>query len=118
MDGSKWAAPWLYQFVQMYASCIEQPCMWLFYALSTTLGLVIVFADTKNAYQQSPPPTEPCYLEIDDAYHLAMILIHASMLFQCIGHFKAILRLVCCGRMQYKSGEWLVTLSYITSLVP
>jgi hypothetical protein len=40
----------------------------LFYALSTALGLVIVFADTKNAYQQSPPPTEPCYLEIDDAY--------------------------------------------------
>jgi hypothetical protein len=32
------------------------------------LGLVIVFADTKNAYQQLPPPTEPCYLEIDDAY--------------------------------------------------
>ncbi len=68
MDGSKRAAPWLRQFVQTYASCIEQPCMRLFYALSAALGLVIVFADTKNAYQQSPPPTEPCYLEIDDAY--------------------------------------------------
>jgi hypothetical protein len=33
------------------------------------IGLVIIFADTKNAYQQSPPTTEPCYLEIDDAYH-------------------------------------------------
>ncbi len=42
--------------------------MQLFYALSAALGLVIVFADTKNAYQQSSP-TEPCYLEIDDAYH-------------------------------------------------
>ena len=68
LDGSKRAAPWLRQFVQTYASCIEQPCMRLFYALSAALGLIIVFADTKNAYQQAPPPTEQCYLEIDDAY--------------------------------------------------
>ena len=27
MDGSKCTAPWLCQFVQTYASCIEQPCM-------------------------------------------------------------------------------------------
>jgi hypothetical protein len=68
MDGSKRAAPWLRQFVQTYASCIEQPCMRLFFALSAALGLTVVFADTKNAYQQSPPPSVPCYLEIDDAY--------------------------------------------------
>jgi hypothetical protein len=68
MDGFKQAAPWLHQFVQTYASCIEQPCMRLFFALSAALGLTIVFANTKNAYQQSPPPTEQCYLEIDDAY--------------------------------------------------
>ena len=42
--------------------------MRLFYALSAALGLTIVFADVKNAYQQAPPPTEPCFLEIDDAY--------------------------------------------------
>ena len=29
--------------------------------------LVIVFGDTINAYQQSPPPTIACSLEIDDA---------------------------------------------------
>jgi hypothetical protein len=74
MDGSKQAVPWLRQFVQMYASCIEELCMQLFYALSAGLGLVIVFADTKNAYQQLPPPTEPCYLEIDDAYHSWLVL--------------------------------------------
>jgi hypothetical protein len=68
MESSTQAAPWLHPFVQTYASCIEQLCMRLFYALSAALGLVIVFADTKNAYQQLPPPTEPCYLEIDDAY--------------------------------------------------
>jgi hypothetical protein len=28
----------------------------------------VTFADTKNAFQQSPPPTEQCYLEVDDAY--------------------------------------------------
>jgi hypothetical protein len=90
---------------QTYASCIEQLCMRLFYALSATLGLVIVFADTNNAYQQLPPPTEPCYLEIDDAYRSWYckqfgndIDPCASMLFWRIGHFKVTLRLVCCGR--------------------
>jgi hypothetical protein len=29
---------------------------------------LVTFADTTNAFQQSPPPTEQCYLEIDDAY--------------------------------------------------
>jgi hypothetical protein len=43
--------------------------MQLFYALSAALDLVIVFTDTKNAYQQSSPPTEPYFLEIDDVYH-------------------------------------------------
>ena len=68
LDGSKRATPWLRQFVQTYASCIEQPGMCLFYALSTALGLTFVFANVKNAYQQAPPPTEPCFLEINDAY--------------------------------------------------
>lgn len=43
--------------------------MRLFFALSALLGLVVTFADTKNAYQQSPPPTKQCYLEIDHAYY-------------------------------------------------
>lgn len=68
LDGSKRAAPWLRQFVQTYASCVEQPCMRMFYALCAVLGLVVTFADTTNAYQQSPPPSKQCYLEIDDAY--------------------------------------------------
>lgn len=42
--------------------------MSMFYALAAVLGLTVVFAGKKNACQQSPPPTEQCYLEIDDAY--------------------------------------------------
>ena len=67
-DGSKRSAPWLRDFAQTYASCIEQPCMRLFFALSAALGLVVTTADTTNAFQQSPAPSVPCYLEIDDAY--------------------------------------------------
>ena len=68
IDGSKRSAPWLRDFAQTYASCVEQPCMRLFFALSAALGLVVTVADTTNAFQQSPPPSEKCYLAIDDAF--------------------------------------------------
>ena len=68
IDGSKRAAPWLHQFAQTYASCVEQPCMRLFFAVSAAKSLIVTFADTTNAFQQSPPPSEQCYLAIDDAY--------------------------------------------------
>ena len=42
--------------------------MHLFFALATAVGLIITFGDTKNVYQQSPPPSKLCYLEINDAY--------------------------------------------------
>ncbi len=68
IDGSKHAAPWLHLFAQTYASCIEQPCMHLFFALAAVNGLIIIIADTTNAFQQLPPPTEQCFLQINDAY--------------------------------------------------
>jgi hypothetical protein len=68
IDGSRRAAPWLHLFAQTYASCIEQPCMRLFFALAAIHCLIITFGDTTNAFQQSPPPTRKCYLRIDDAY--------------------------------------------------
>jgi hypothetical protein len=67
LDGSKRAAPWLRDVAQTYASCIEQPCMRLFFALSAIHGCTATIADTKNAFQQSPPPTEACYLAVDEA---------------------------------------------------
>jgi hypothetical protein len=67
LDGSKSSAPWLRDVAQTYASCIEQPCMRLFFALSAIHGCTVTIADTKNAFQQSPPPTEDCFLQIDEA---------------------------------------------------
>ena len=42
--------------------------MRLFFALAAAEGLIITTADTSNAFQQSPPPSVQCDLEIDDAY--------------------------------------------------
>lgn len=67
LNGSKRAAPWLHGVAQTYASCIEQPCMRLFFALAAIHGCTVTIADTKNAFQQSPPPTEQCYVAVDDA---------------------------------------------------
>jgi hypothetical protein len=39
----------------------------LLFALAAALGFITT-ADISNAFQQSPPPTEQCSLEIDDAY--------------------------------------------------
>jgi len=68
MDGSKRAAPWLRVAVKTYASCVGQASMKLFFAISAVTNKVVTIADTTNAYQQSPPPTKPCFLEIDEAY--------------------------------------------------
>jgi hypothetical protein len=68
LDGSKRAAPHLRQFAQTYASCIEQPCMRMFFAIAAAKGMIVTSADTTNAYQQSPPPTQQCYMMIDDAF--------------------------------------------------
>jgi hypothetical protein len=66
-DGSKRAAPEL-RFAQTYASCIDQPCMRLFFVLSAVMGFVVVGADYTNAYADSPSPTQATYARIDDAY--------------------------------------------------
>jgi hypothetical protein len=41
--------------------------MHLFFAAAAAMSYFITIADTKNAFQQSPPPLVPCYLEINDA---------------------------------------------------
>ena len=66
LDGSKRAAPWLRQMVQTYSSCIEHPCLRLFIAECVNRGYYICFGDVDNAFQQAPPPTHQCYLEVDD----------------------------------------------------
>ena len=69
LDGSKRAAPWLRHLVQTYASCIEIPCLRLFFAICAVRGYYIGFGDVDNAYQQSPPPSVDCFLEVDDTIH-------------------------------------------------
>ena len=69
LDGSKRAAPWLRALVQTYSSCVELPCMRLFIALCVNRNYYICFGDVDNAFQQAPPPTHQCYLEIDDTVY-------------------------------------------------
>jgi hypothetical protein len=68
INGSKRAAPGLRDTAPTYASCIEQNCQRLFIGLCVYLGLIILYGDVDNAYQNSPPPTEPCFLEPDEAF--------------------------------------------------
>ena len=65
LDGSVRAAPWLRSLVQTYASCIELPCLRLFFAICAQRGYYIGFGDVDNAYQQSPPPSVDCFLQVD-----------------------------------------------------
>ena len=69
LDGSKRAAPWLRMLVQTYSSCVELPCLRLFLALCAQRGYYVTFGDVENAYQQSPPPSIDCFLEIDDTIY-------------------------------------------------
>ncbi len=66
LDGSKRAAPWLRMLVQTYSSCVDLACLRLFIGICVNRGYYICFGDVENAYQQSPPPTIDCFLEIDD----------------------------------------------------
>jgi len=68
MDGSKCAAPWLCEAVKTYASCIGQSSMKLFFAIAAMKNKIVLIVDTTNAYQQSPLPMKPCFLEIDETY--------------------------------------------------
>jgi hypothetical protein len=67
-DGSVRSVPWLREFGDINASCIATPSMRLFFAVSAALGYVIIVADTSNAFQQSPIPAVPRFMEIDTAY--------------------------------------------------
>ena len=66
LNGSKKAAPWLRELVSTYASCIELPCLRLFFAMCAVKMLIVGFGDVVNAFQQAPPPTNECFVEIDD----------------------------------------------------
>ena len=66
-DGSPRAAPQL-KLANTYSSCIEQPCMRLFFALCAYEGFISLKVDATNAYANSPPPDQPTFVFIDDQY--------------------------------------------------
>jgi hypothetical protein len=66
-DGSPRAAPQL-KLANTYSSCIEQPCMRLFFALCAHEGFTSLKVDATNAYANSPPPNQPTFVVIDDQY--------------------------------------------------
>ena len=67
-DGSPRSAPVLHGIASTYSSCVDQPVQRLFVALSAHLGFPIYGGDAKDAYAHSPPPENPTYVSIDDAY--------------------------------------------------
>jgi len=68
LDGSKRSAPWLGD-AQTYSGALgQQAFRFIAAAAALSMGACIVFGDTDNAFQQSPPLTKKCYLEPDEAY--------------------------------------------------
>lgn len=57
-DGSPHAAPQL-KFANSYSSCIEQPCLRLFFALCAHKGFISLKVDATNANANLPPPDQP-----------------------------------------------------------
>ena len=93
LDGSRRAAPWLRMLVQTHASCIELPCLRLFLAMCAQRGYCVVFGDVENAYQQSPPPSVDCFLEVDDTikdWYLRRFGIKLDRLKEVIPLYKAL----------------------------
>ncbi len=66
-DGSPRAAPQR-KLANTYSSCIEQPCMRLFFALCAHEGFIGLKVDATNAYANSPPPNQLTFVIIDDQY--------------------------------------------------
>ncbi|KAI2505295.1 Reverse transcriptase (RNA-dependent DNA polymerase) [Fragilaria crotonensis] len=72
------AAPQL-KLANTYSSCIEQPCMRLFFALCAHEGYVSLKVDATNAYANSPPPNQPTFVVIDDQYADWYLARHVSI---------------------------------------
>jgi hypothetical protein len=66
-NGSPRAAPQL-KLANTHSSCVEQPCMRLFFALCTHEGFISLKVDATNAFANSPPPDQPTFVIINDQY--------------------------------------------------
>jgi hypothetical protein len=61
------AAPKL-RFVQMFTSCIDQPCMRLFFALSAAMTFVVMGADCTKTCANSSSSTQATGFRVDDVH--------------------------------------------------
>ena len=52
-----------------YASCIEQPCARIFWALSAIKGMTVIGADAGNAFAEAPPPKQTFYMQVDASFN-------------------------------------------------
>lgn len=68
-DGSPRAAPELHSDdVNTYSSCVELPCVRLFFAISTINHYYVLLTDAVNAYANARGPTKTTFLRVDAAY--------------------------------------------------
>ena len=68
-DGSPRSAPALKGAASTYSSCVEQPVQRMFFALAASMGHKACGGDTVDACAHSPPPDNPTFVSIDDAYY-------------------------------------------------
>jgi Reverse transcriptase (RNA-dependent DNA polymerase)/GAG-pre-integrase domain len=66
-DGSPRAAPEL-KLANTYSSCIDHHCLRLFFALCAHENYICIKVDATNAYANSPPPSQPTFVFIDQQY--------------------------------------------------
>jgi hypothetical protein len=57
------------EYARHYTACISQQGIRIFWAITALRGWVAIGADTVNAFVQSPPPSEPTFVLVDDQMH-------------------------------------------------
>eukprot|EP00957_Ditylum_brightwellii_P098676 7516766-Ditylum_brightwellii.AAC.2 len=55
-------------YAYTHSSCASQLRMKLFTAIAALHNYIIIGTNATNAYAQSPPPTDPTFMHIDDQY--------------------------------------------------
>ena len=67
-DGSPRSAPVLHGIASTYSNCVAQPIQRMFVAIAANCNYRIYGGDAQDAYAHSPPPQQPTFVSIDDAY--------------------------------------------------
>ena len=68
-NGSKRAAPILYEFAKTYSSCVEHLIQRNFLALAAEQNFLLFGRDTKNVFSHSPAPEVPTFMMTNNQYY-------------------------------------------------